>query len=162
MTATESRREGSAAESLTSRPLLLFLLFAIEIVAIDFLRLPESMAFDSYAFCDNGANLTLQYLVSHGLTPAIDFGYHYGLLPILIGRIWFAMAGHTPVAYQAFTIACGLAIAAAIARIAASLRFNANSLALTAITLGFAARTIYPSMAQALKAALLSRALADQ
>jgi len=120
------------------------------------------MAFDSYAFCDNGANLTLQYLVSHGLTPAIDFGYHYGLLPILIGRIWFAMAGHTPVAYQAFTIACGLAIAAAIARIAAGLRFNATSLALTAITLGFAARASYPSMAQALEAALLSRALADQ
>src|SRR5271169_1107444 len=114
MTATESRREGSAAESLTSRPLLLFLLFAIEIVAIDFLRLPEIMAFDSYAFCDNGANLTLQYLASHGLIPTIDFGYHYGLLPILLGKIWFSIAGRTPFAYQALMVVCDLVIASAV------------------------------------------------
>src|SRR5208283_5910596 len=119
------------------RPLLIFLLFAIEILAIDFLRLPETMAFDSYAFCDNGANLTLQYLVSQGLRPAVDFGYHYGLLPILIGRIWFALIGRTPIAYQALMVACDLVIASAIARITAILRFSATSLALTAITLFF-------------------------
>ncbi len=144
------------------RPLLIFLLFAIEILAIDFLRLPETMAFDSYAFCDNGANLTLQYLVSHGLRPAVDFGYHYGLLPILVGRVWFETAGRTPIAYQAFTVACDLVIASAIARITAILRFSAASLALTVITLGFAARASYPSLAHGLEAALLSCALAEQ
>jgi len=162
MTAKESSREHSAAEWLTARPLLIFLLLAIEILAIDFLRLPETMAFDSYAFCDNGANLTLQYLVSHGLRPTIDFGYHYGLLPILVGRVWFEIAGRTPIAYQAFTVACDLAIASAIARIAAILRFGATSLALTAITLGFAVRASYPSLAHGLEAVLLSCALAEQ
>jgi hypothetical protein len=162
MTARESSREYSAAESLTARPLLIFLLFAIEILAIGFLRLPEIMAFDSYAFCDNGANLTLQYLISHGLTPTVDFGYHYGLLPILVGRTWFEIAGRTPIAYQALMVACDLVIAWAIARIAATLRFGVTSLALTAITLGFAARASYPSLAHGLEAVLLSCALAEQ
>ncbi len=162
MTAKKSSQEHSAAQWFTARPLLIFLLFALEILAIDFLRLPETMAFDSYAFCDNGANLTLQYLVSHGLRPTIDFGYHYGLLPILAGRVWFEIAGRTPIAYQAFTVACDLVIASAIARIAAILRFGATSLALTAITLGFAVRASYPSLAHGLEAALLSCALAEQ
>jgi hypothetical protein len=157
-----SSLERSTAESLAARPLLLFFLLAIEILAIDFFKLPEILAFDSFGFCDNGANLTLQYLVSHGLTPTADFGYHYGLLPILAGRIWFAIAGRTPLAYQALMIACDLVIASAIARIAATLRFSATSLALTAITLGFAVRASYPSLAQALEAALLSCALAEQ
>jgi hypothetical protein len=120
------------------------------------------MAFDSYGFCDNGANLTLQYLVSHGLRPTIDFGYHYGLLPILVGKVWFAIAGRTPLTYQALMVACDLVIASAIARIAATLRFSATSLALTAITLGFAVRATYPSLAQGLEAVLLSSALAEQ
>jgi hypothetical protein len=152
----------SATEWLTTRPLPIFVLFAIEILAIDFFRLPEIMSFDSYAFCDNGANLTVQYLVSRGLRPAIDFGYHYGLLPILVGRIWFAIAGLTPVAYQGLIVVCDLIIVSAIARIAINLRFNTTSLALTAITLGFAVRASYPSLAQVLEATLLSCALAEQ
>lgn len=152
----------AAAEWLTERPTVIFILLAIEVLAIDFLKLPDVMAFDRYAFCDTGANLTLQYLVSHGLRPAVDFGYHYGLLPILIGRIWFRLIGLTPIAYQALMVACDLVIAWAIARIAAILRFSATSLALTAITLGFAMQATYPSLAQAVEAALLSCALAEQ
>ena len=40
----------------------IFILFAIEILAIDFLKLPDIMWLDHYAFGDTGANLTLQYL----------------------------------------------------------------------------------------------------
>jgi hypothetical protein len=152
----------AARKESSSAALIIFILFAIEILAIDFFRLPEIMAFDSYAFCDNGANLTLQYLVSHGLRPTVDFGYHYGLLPILTGRVWFAIAGRTPIGYQALMVGCDLVIVAAMARIAATLRFGATSLALTAITLGFAARASYPSLAQGLEAALLSCGIAEQ
>ena len=70
----------------------------------------------AYAFCDTGANLTLQRLVSDGLRPTVDFGYHYGLLPILIGKCWFAIAGLTPNAYQALMVVCDLLVAAAIAK----------------------------------------------
>ena len=162
MTARESSQEHLAGESLTGRTLLIFILFAIEILVIDLLKLPDIMAFDNYAFCDSGANLTVQYLVSHGLKPTVDFGYHYGLLPILVGRTWFTATGQTPIAYQALMIACDLVMVAAIARIAAVLRFGATSLALTAVTLGFAVQASYPSLAQAIEAVLLSCALAEQ
>ncbi len=162
MSPKNSNREHSATEWLTARPFLIFILFAIEILAIDFLKLPEIMAFDSYAFCDNGANLTLQYLVSHGLRPTVDFGYNYGLLPILVGRIWFGIAGLSPISVQVLMAVCDLAIAWAIARIASRIRFGAVSLALTAITLGFAVQASYPSLAQAVEAALLVFALAHQ
>ena len=131
--------QSSGAEWLTARPLLLFILLATEILAIDFFRLPETMSFNSYAFCDNGANLTLQYLIAHGLNPTIDSGYHYGLLPILVGRIR-SQSPETPIAYQILIVIFDLAIVSAVARIAAHPRFNATSLALTAITLGFAVR----------------------
>lgn len=98
MSAKASRQGHSAAEWLTERPLRIFLLFAIEILAIDFLKLPDIMAWDHYAFCDAGANLTLQYVTSHGLRPTIDFGYNYGLLPILAGRIWFGIADDSSIA----------------------------------------------------------------
>jgi len=151
-----ARKENSGAA------LPIFILFAIELLAIALLKLPEILSFDSYGFCDAGANLTVQHLVSQGLTPAVDFGYHYGLLPILVGRIWFAIAGRTPLAYQALMLACDLVMASAIARIAATLRFGATSLALSAITLGFVVRASYPSLAQGLEAVLLLCGLAEQ
>src|ERR1700730_10756522 len=94
--------------------LTLVALFSLETLAINVARLPESMRFDSYAFCDHGANLTLQYLIASGLRPSLDFGYHYGLLPALVGRIWFALFGATPFAYQAAMVVAGLLCAWAI------------------------------------------------
>ncbi|MGB3549901.1 MAG: hypothetical protein WA993_04360 [Candidatus Binatus sp.] len=162
MSAKASRQGHSAAEWLTERPLRIFLLFAIEILAIDFLKLPDIMAWDHYAFCDAGANLTLQYVTSHGLRPTIDFGYNYGLLPILAGRIWFGIAGTTPASLQLLMTVCDLAIAWAIAKIVSRIRFGATGLALIAITLGFAVQASYPSLAQAVEAVLLVCALAYQ
>src|SRR5271167_224555 len=144
MNAKTSSREHSAADSVRERTLPIFVLFALEVLAIDFLKLPEIMAFDSYAFCDNGANLTLQYVTSHGLRPTIDFGYNYGLLPIFIGQIWFGIAGMTPVSFQVLMVIGDLVIAWAIAKIASGIRFSAVGLALTAVTLGFAVQASYP------------------
>lgn len=47
----------------------------------------------TFAFNDGGANLTVQYLMSRGLVPSVDFGYHYGLLPLLMGKLWFWLFG---------------------------------------------------------------------
>jgi hypothetical protein len=162
MSAKASSQGHSVAEWLTARPLLIFIVFAIEILTIDFLKLPEIMTFDSYAFCDSGANLTLQYLVSHGLRPTIDFGYNYGLLPILIGRIWFAIAGLAPISLQVLMAVCDLVIAWAMVKICSRIRLGAVGLALIAITLGFAVQASYPSLAQAVEAVLLVSALAYQ
>src|SRR5580704_7565873 len=116
----------------------LLLLCSLETLAISFARLSESMRFDRFAFCDHGANLTLQYLIAQGLRPSIDFGYHYGLLPALVGRIWFGLFGATPWSYQAAMVIAELLCAWAIAKILSQLKVGGVGLALAFITLGYA------------------------
>ncbi len=140
----------------------LLILFGLETLAINLARLPESMRFDRFAFCDHGANLTLQYLIAQGLRPSLDFGYHYGLLPALIGRIWFGIFGATPWSYQAAMVVADLLCAWAIAKILSQLRIGAVGLALAVITLGYAFQATYVNFAHATEAVLLSHALAEQ
>jgi hypothetical protein len=95
----------------------LFIISAAGLLAIDIARRPSDMFFDRFAFFDNGANLTQQYLTSIGYRPAIDFGYHYGLLAALIGRVWFACVGATPAAYQWAMVTGAVLFAWALAKI---------------------------------------------
>ena len=140
----------------------LLLLFSVETLAINLARLPESMRFDRFAFCDQGANLTLQYLIARGLRPALDFGYHYGLLPALVGRIWFAFFGSTPWAYQIAMVVADLLCVWAIAKILCQLKVGAVGLLLVIITLGYALQASYINFAHAIEAVLLTHALAEQ
>jgi hypothetical protein len=141
---------------------VLFSLFSLELIAISIARLPESMRFDRYAFCDHGANLTLQYLISKGLRPSIDFGYHYGLLPALVGHVWFAVLGATPQAYQLAMGVFSIIFAWALAKILVQLKIGSVGLALTIVALGYAYQATYINFAHAIEAALLSHALAEQ
>src|SRR4051794_22254967 len=75
-------------------------------------RLPALLALKGYAFSDAGATLTLDRLVADGQRPGVDFVYLYGLLPIAVGRAWFAVWGATPYAFAAGTL---VAMAATIA-----------------------------------------------
>ena len=88
---------------------------------------PVSLDFAHFAFCDSGANLSLQYLIAHGYRPTIDFAYHYGLLPIFRRRGYGSQlqgdAGRIPDTHSA----CGLGIAFAYARIAATLSLRGIS-----------------------------------
>ena len=140
----------------------LFFLFSFELIALMVARLPQLMRFESFAFCDRGANLTLQYLVAKGYRPAIDFGYHYGLLSVLVGRGWFAIFGASPFAYQLAMLACNILFAWALAKLATRLQVRGLGLALMVIMLGFAFQASYPNLAQGLEAVLLSHALAEQ
>lgn len=144
------------------RYLSLVVLFSLETLAINLARLPESMRFDRYAFCDHGANFTLQYLIGNGLRPSLDFGYHYGLLPALVGRVWFAFFGATPFAYQAAMVVADLLCAWAIAKILSQMKVGAVGLALAIIALGYAFQSTYVNFAHAIEAVLLSHALAQQ
>src|SRR6266478_6909742 len=146
----------------SSDPILLFVFLAAELIALFIIQLPVSMTFDLFAFGDTGANFTVQHLVSLGLRPGIDFGYHYGLLPILAGKIWFSLFGSTPITYEASMVACGLVVVWALAQIAASLRFRTLGIALLFIELGFAIQASYPNLAQILESALIALALSSQ
>jgi hypothetical protein len=140
----------------------LFIIFAAGLLAIDVARRPSDMFFDRFAFFDNGANLTLQYLTSIGYRPAIDFGYHYGLLAALIGRVWFGCLGATPAAYQWAMVTGAVSFAWALARIFAGRKIGGAGLALLIVSLGLAFQSNYPNLAHCLEAVILSHALAEQ
>ena len=48
--------------------------------------------------------------------PTVDFGYIYGLLPLLIGRFWFSLVGLSPYAYAAAMLIVDILIAWGLAR----------------------------------------------
>ncbi len=133
-----------------------------EVIAFDLFRLPEALNFDAFAFGDSGGNFTAQYLMARGLRPTIDFGYQYGLLGLLVGRVWFAVAGFTPYAYVAANFALGLLIAWALARTAHALNVGAAGKLLIIAALGHAMLPSYPNFAHVLEATLLTWAIAEQ
>jgi hypothetical protein len=139
----------------------IFGLFAAVLMGLELFELPLNFTFDQFAFCDAGGNLTVQYLIAHGFRPAIDFGYHYGLLPLAIMKVWFAILGTRPSAYLALMAAANLVMAWALARVAAELEFGALAVVLAAIAIGFAVQSSYPAAAQAVEACLLGLALAE-
>ena len=142
--------------------LVYFAVFAIEILLLSLADLPESMSFRQFAFCDHGSNLSIQYLISHGYRPGIDFSYPYGLLPLLFGQLWLGAFGFTPAAYQAAMTVCDLLIVLAFARIAAGLRLGAFGIALMLVGMLFAVPRSYINFAHALEATLICYGLAEQ
>ena len=102
----------------------------------DLLELPQLLDFRGFAFNDQGTNLTINYLVSHGYRPIIDFGYPYGLLAILANMTWFRALPLTPLGYQAASVTCQLGVACAIARTARALALRPIQLFFLFVAIG--------------------------
>jgi len=149
----ESRRSRGSGHAL-----LLCLLLGAETLAYALFRLPTDLGFDANAFGDRGDFLSIAYLVAHGSRPAIDFGYHWGLVPILLAQAWFALFGATVHANEAIMVICALMVAIGMARMAAALRLGNLGVGLLVVALPFAFPTF--TLTYALEAALLSNALA--
>ncbi|MFZ0887840.1 MAG: hypothetical protein WA005_05250 [Candidatus Binataceae bacterium] len=133
------------------------LLIVAELFALRLVSIPSF----NFAFNDEGSNLTAQYLMSRGLVPLIDFGYLYGLLPLLIGKLWFCLFGLTARAYGFAALACSLLVGFALWRASVSLGFGLIAQAFIVITIGWAVGS-YPNFAHALEAVLICNALAEQ
>ncbi len=118
------------------------------------------MCLGSVFFGDRGAWLTVQYLAAHGMRPAVDFGYFYGLLPIFLGKFWFGWFGLTPTAYDLASLVCAVAVALAAARFARTLRLNPIGVGIIIVALPIAIPGAYFSLAHGVEAALLSNSLA--
>jgi hypothetical protein len=138
------------------------LLLGLEFLIVFVMRIPYDSGFTAFAFGDRGSWLTVSALVRRGMRPAVDFGYDYGLLPVWLSAGWFGALGDSPRAYHAASLLCGIAMVAAIARMAHSLRLPQAVVPLAIAALPFAVMTSYPSMAHAVEAALLCNALAEQ
>jgi hypothetical protein len=131
----------------------------------DLLELPELLNFITYAFGDQGSNLTIAYLASHGYRPVIDFGYTYGLLGVIADVAWSRLVGLTPVGYEAGAFVCQIVAACAIARTARALALKPIQLIFLFVAIGRAVvptNTIYWNFAHPLEAVLICFAVAEQ
>lgn len=136
-------------------------LLLAEVLVLTVVRLPMSLSWDNFAFMDQGANLAVQTLLDRGLVPTVDFGYIYGLLPLLIGRFWFRLVGLSPYAYAAAMLIVDLLIAWGLARCASAMKVGPAGIALIVIAMPWAALASYINLAHAVEAALICHALAE-
>jgi hypothetical protein len=111
---------------------------------------------------DSGGELAIQDLLSRGFRPAVDFGYPYGLLPLLIGRAWYGLAGLSPWAFRVEVTACMLVSAWGLARFAAYRRVPAAGQALIALAVPDLLFVTNVTLVQVMEQALLIHALAEQ
>lgn len=114
-----------------------------------------------FAFGDRGSWLVVQYLTAHGSRPTIDFGYPYGLLPILIGHAWFGLIGLTPIAFNLAMTAGGLAMAWGLARFTSAMRLSRAAQILMIVALPIAIQSSLPSLAHLTEAVLLCLAIGE-
>jgi hypothetical protein len=141
------------------RTLIALLLAEVTVLAIA--QLPLSLSWDTFAFMDQGANLSVQTLLDRGLVPTVDFGYLYGLLPLLIGRLWFGLFGLTPSAYAAAMLVVDLLIAWGLARCLLAMKAGPAGIALVVVAMPWAALASYINLAHAIEATLICHALAE-
>ena len=139
---------------------LLSAFFAAEVVALTRLQAPNELFF-RFAFGDSGAMLTIHDMVRRGYGPTIDFGYIYGLLPLLINRVWFAAFGATPQACWWATLVGNLVMVWGLARFASAQRVGGAGVALLALAMPDLLRSSYDVLVQVLEPALLVHALAE-
>jgi hypothetical protein len=155
-------RPTPAPDRLAISKRLLFAILTVEAVAVFVYRLPQTLTFNDFAFFDTGGNLTAQHLINRGYCPAIDFGYPYGLLPLLFGRIWFSIFGLTPIACVATTPLIDILIIWGFVRFAANLKLNMAGLLIILLTATLTIPSALLNLTHGIETVFLIHALADQ
>jgi hypothetical protein len=143
----------------SDRSLGFFLILTCVLAAICVSRIPDFFRFDNVVFGDVGSVLTIDFLVIHGYRPVIDFGYHYGLLPILLAHLWFRAIGRTPLALVGLAFLYNLIFVWGLAKLAVRLRMDTAGRLLLICSLGFMTLS---ATSHALEAVLLCNGLAQQ
>ena len=88
-------------------------------------------------FGDYGAAFKANELISDGYSPTVDFAYLYGLLPLVVSKVWFAIFGKN---YQAVFLGvaiCYLFSVTALAKIALSANLRYLGIIFIGISLPF-------------------------
>ena len=80
----------------------------IELGGLCLLRWPLLYNFDRFAFWDWGAYLVAHYLTQQGKLPVTDFGWQYGLLPLLLQELWFLILAAGPASFLILSFPCAL------------------------------------------------------
>jgi hypothetical protein len=142
--------------------LRLWAVFSAELVLFAIIRLPLAMSLDAYAFADRGAFPTACYLVTHGRRPMVDFGYIYGLLPMLATQGVFHLFEWAPAAHEAAMYVCGIVSAWGLARFANVIRLSRIGVLFLIAAFPFTILASYPTFVHAMEAAVLCNAIAEQ
>jgi hypothetical protein len=149
----------ASGRSERGRYLGLVALFLAMGLALSVFRLPRVAAWQSVAFQDAGANLTVDYLTRHGDRPGVDNGYIYGLLCLGFGQLWCGMFGLTPYASLAAWALGNLVLAWGMARFAYHARVGPAGVALMLVGMNVCNDQTFVYI---LEPILLAHALAEQ
>jgi hypothetical protein len=143
-----------------SRIALLTGIFSVVGLLCSAYRAPDRM-FLRFVAMDSGAELAIQDMVGRGFSPGVDFGYPYGLLPLLLGRAWSGITGSVEsVALLVFPYVVFLSWG--LARFAAYRRIGLAGLALISLAMLDLTYVTGLTSTHVLEPALLIYALAEQ
>src|SRR5690242_20423426 len=81
------QQPGRLADLIRDRFIMLLI---VEALALDLLALPVRLSFESHLLRDQAETLGFHYLLGHGYILNRDIGYQYGLLNLLLPKLWFA------------------------------------------------------------------------
>ncbi len=148
----------------SSRQLLGFAAAVVFLTALNFIRqLPEVHSLDAFVFGDPGFALSVDAMLDEGREPTEDFAYFYGLLGVVIDRVWFAGIGRTAFADTALLALCNLLLALGLVRFARAIDLPRSVWWLLLAGVPVAIMPMrYTSPTHAIDAALLVHALAFQ
>ncbi len=80
---------------------------------------PVQLGLLENCFTDDGSFQNIDLLLAESLLPVRDYGYTYGLLPVLLQRFWFFLFGRDPFSYFLLKELLGLLYIFLVARILA-------------------------------------------
>jgi hypothetical protein len=136
------------------------LVLIVEAVTLAIFSLPVDLSLNNVAFGDLGVSITVHDLLNRGYTPGVSFGYPYGTLSLLFGRLWFGSVGATPKTFYAGVMVLDVLFAWGLARCVTNLRLKASGIALILILVPMAQLSSI-TFAHCLERVLLCWALAE-
>ncbi len=149
----------STAQPTESKHYWILALLLLVHAATFFIQLPTSYEFANFVFFDPGVTLRTDKLIAEGFRPTIDFGYPYSLLPLILGRIFFALAGRTPAAYIGFMFLAEAVVLIGLWRLAKQFGWRITVFLIAAIP--HAIIPVYVHLTHPLEAALIVHTIAD-
>ena len=143
-----------------SQAVLAFVL-VVEVIALAWFQ-SSAERFTRYIGNDSGVDLTMQDLMGRGYRPTVDFACAYGLLPLLVNRAWYAIAGLTPGAFRVEVVLATCLVAWGMARVAGERRVGWAGMALMALAMPDVLFPTNFTIVHVLEPALLVHGLAEQ
>ncbi len=139
-------------------PWLFALVLILELCAVWVVEWPLLYNFESYAFLTPGGFLTADYLLRHNFVVAVDFGWPYGVLPLLGQHLWFLLWGVGPAAQLALS-ALLIAVFAVLVACFAGDQSRAAGWVLMAVSMPFICDVLTWDVVHATEPVLLAAAL---